>query len=283
MFAMTKQAFQDVRPSPIAGRQWYPGDPQRLAETVDRLLDEGDAPDIPGKIIGLIAPHAGYKYSGHIAACAFRLVKGKAFERVVIVSPMHRLHPAPILTSSHEAYQTPLGTIPVDHDVLDALNRRIPITPVRHDLEHSLEIEIPFLQRALSETFSLVPLMLCDQSYETAEALGRFLAEIIGQPDNTLFVASSDLSHSYSQAIANRLDKVVLDQIAAFEPAGVIRVEDEGKGFACGRAAIATVLVAARKLGATETHIVGYGTSGDVTGDTSQVVGYGAAVITQNP
>jgi AmmeMemoRadiSam system protein B len=202
-----------------------------------------------------------------------------AFERVVIVSPMHRLHPAPILTSAHEAYETPLGVVPVDHDVLDELSRRHPITPVRHDLEHSLEIEIPFLQRALSEPFLLVPIMLRDQSYETAKTLGESLAEIIGESSRTLFVASSDLSHFYTQAIAKRLDQVVLDQIVAFDPAGVIRVEDEGKGFACGRAAIATVLVATRALGATETRIVGYGTSGDVTGDTSQVVGYGAAVI----
>lgn len=279
---MMKQAFQDIRPSPIAGRQWYPGNPNRLTEMVDGLLDAEDAPAIPGKIVGLIAPHAGYKYSGHIAACAFRLVKDMAFERVVIVSPMHRYPPAPVLTSAHQAYETPLGVIPVDHDVLDALNRRISLTPVRHDLEHSLEIEIPFLQRALTEPFSLVPIMLGDQSYETAETLGRSLAEIIGKASNTLFVASSDLSHFYPQAVASRLDQVVLDQIAAFDPAGVVRVEEEGKGFACGRAAIATVLVATRALGATKTHIVGHGTSGDITGDTSQVVGYGAAVITQD-
>jgi AmmeMemoRadiSam system protein B len=279
---MMKQIYQDVRPSPIAG-QWYPANPQRLAEMLDSLLDSADTPDIAGKVIGLIAPHAGYRYSGPIAACAFRLVRGHTFERVIIVSPMHRLHPAPVLTSSHDAYQTPLGTIPVDHDVLDELNRHTPITPVRRDAEHSLEIEIPFLQRTLSGTFSLVPLMLRDQSYETAELLGRSLVEIIGQSSNTLLVASSDLSHFYSQAVARGLDQAILDQIAAFDPAGVIRIEDEGKGFACGRAAIATVLVAARALGANEAHIVGYGTSGDITGDTSQVVGYGAAVITQNP
>jgi AmmeMemoRadiSam system protein B len=205
-----------------------------------------------------------------------------AFDRVVVASPMHRAHPAPILTSSHEAYQTPLGTVPVDHEVLDELNRRIPITSVRSDSEHSLEIELPFLQRALAGAFSLVPLMLRDRTFQTAEKLGKSLAEIVGQSSSTVFVASSDLSHFYSQAVARKLDQAVLDQIEAFDPAGVIEIEDQGKGFACGRVAIATVLVAARELRADRVQIVGHGTSGDVTGDMSQVVGYGAAVITQN-
>jgi len=234
---------------------------------------------LDGQIMGLVVPHAGHRYSGIIAARAFRLVQGMSFERVVVISPMHHYYDAPILTSSHDAYQTPLGHIPIDRATLDALWQRIPVASVRRDPEHALEIELPFLQRALKGPFTLVPLMLRDQSFGVAEALGKALATVLGTYQGTLLVASSDLSHFYTEQEAKELDEAMLNRVAAFDPRGVIRIEDEGRGFACGRAAIASVLVAARELGADEVQIVGYGTSADVTGDRSRVVGYGAAVI----
>lgn len=277
---MNSQAFSDVRPSPIAG-QWYPGDRDRLIAMVDRFMERAPQVAIDGQIVGLVAPHAGYIYSGPVAGCAFALVRGMSFERVVVVSPMHYLYSAPILTTAHEAYATPLGTVPVDHKALEALAQRVRLSAIRDDEEHSLEIELPFLQRALKEPFVLVPLMLRDQSYTTAEALGKALAEVIGSDNHskTLLVASSDLSHFYSDERARALDRLMLERIEAFDPQGVIRIEDEGKAFACGRAAIATVLVAARALGADAVKIVGYGTSADATGDRQRVVGYGAAAI----
>lgn len=268
----------DVRPSPIAGR-WYPGGEAPLAAAADGYMERAADVVISGKVVGLIVPHAGYAYSGPIAGHAFRLVRGASYDRVVICSPMHSYSPAPILTTGHAAYGTPLGRIPVDRDALAALDTKISLTAVRGDSEHSLEIELPFLQRALTEPFRLLPLMLRDQSYEGAKALGKALAEIIKDDQQTLFVASSDLSHFYPEKEANRLDRLMLDCVEAFDPAGVIRLDDQGKAFACGRAAIATVLVAARELGADEVKVVGYGTSGDTSGDRSQVVGYGAAVI----
>jgi AmmeMemoRadiSam system protein B len=275
---MSEQVFSDVRPSPIAG-QWYPGTFERLAATVDSMLDHAPSTDVPGQIIGLIAPHAGYIYSGPTAACAFKLVRGMDFERVVVVSPMHHPYFEPVLTTAHQAYQTPLGLVPVDQEALTAIGKRVPLKAVRRDLEHSLEIELPFLQRALSKPFSLIPLMLRDQSYQMAEALGKAIAAIVGTDAKTLLVASSDLSHFYPDAKARQLDRIMLERVAAFDPQGVIRVEDEGLAFACGRAAIATILVAARALGADGVQIVGYATSADTAGDTSQVVGYGAAVV----
>jgi AmmeMemoRadiSam system protein B len=279
---MNEQALSDVRPSPIAG-QWYPGTFERLAATVDSMLDNAPSASVPGQIVGLIAPHAGYIYSGPTAACAFKLVRGMDFERVVVVSPMHHPYFEPVLTTAHQAYQTPLGLVPVDQEALAAIGRQIPLKAVRRDPEHSLEIELPFLQRALNTPFSVVPLMLRDQSYQMAEALGKAVASVIGTDSKTLLVASSDLSHFYPDSKARLLDHIMLERIAAFDPQGVIRVEDEGLAFACGRAAIATVLVAARVLGADSVQIVGYATSADTAGDTSQVVGYGAAVIYRSP
>ena len=138
---------------------------------------------------------------------------------------------------------------------------------------------MPRPERVLNGPFSLVPIMVRDQTYQTAAALGQAIAETIGSEGKTLLVASSDLSHFYSLSEARQFDQIMLDQIAAFDPQGVIHVENEGRAFACGRAAIATVLVAARALGADSVEIVGYGTSADTSGDKWRVVGYGAAAI----
>lgn len=275
---MGQVSLTDIRPSPIAG-QWYPGQPERLAASVDQYLNSKPQMDIPGEIVGLVVPHAGHVYSGPIAADAFRLVRGQHYRRVVVVSPMHSYYPQPILTTGHDAYATPLGAIPVDREAVDAIGKRVPVAKVRNDPEHSLEIELPFLQRALSDGFRLVPLMVRDQSFWMAEKLGGAIAEAAGGAGDVLLVASSDLSHFYAEAEAHALDQVMLGHIEHFDPEGVIRADDEGKAYACGRAAVAAVLVAARALGANGVKIVGYGTSAETGGDRFRVVGYGAAAI----
>ena len=270
------QQISDVRPSPIAGR-WYPGDAQQLAASVDAWLDDAPVVEVNGRVLALVVPHAGHPFSGPVAARAFKAVQGQSFDRVVILSPYHSLHPGTIITTAHAAYETPLGVVQVDEEFVAALGERLNLTPIRRDPEHAVEIEIPFLQRALSGTWKLVPLMLRDQRLAAAETLGAALADL--SDEQTLLVASSDLSHFYTDNVARQLDRVMLDQVEALDPAGVIRAEDEGRAFACGRAAIAAVLVAAKTAGATEAQIVGYATSGDTTGDRQRVVGYGAAVI----
>ena len=268
--------LQDIRPSPIAGR-WYPGTPAQLTGLIDDLLVQAEVAPISDPIMGLLVPHAGYRYSGPVAAHAFKLVQGRSVDVVALVGPSHHPYPAAIVTTAHDAYETPLGRVRVDHDLLAALGARVPIHAVRHDPEHSLEIELPFLQHVLG-TFDLLPLALIDQSYALAERLGLALAaELDGK--NALLVASSDLSHFYSQPVANRLYHALLDAVAAFDPARVVQIEEEGQGFACGRGALAAVMIAARALGANSAHIVEYATSGDVTHEYDRVVGYGAAVF----
>ncbi len=276
---MPPSSIRDVRPSPIAGT-WYPGDAKLLASSIDSMLDAVPHIALSGSPCGLIVPHAGHRYSGRIAACGFRQIQGLSFERVVVISPMHGFSEDQFLTTDHDAYATPLGAIPVDHAAVKAISEQVPIDRIRADSEHSLEIELPFLQRALVAEFRLIPLMLRDQSFEGAQAVGNALAAVLGTLEGTLLVASSDLSHFYPQPIANKLDHRMLDLIAAFDPYGVVSADTQGKAFACGHGAIASVLIAARTLGADRVEITGYGTSGDVTGDTSKVVGYGSAVIT---
>ncbi len=275
---MTSQAqpLTDVRPSPIAG-QWYPGDPELLAASVDRYMAEASVPAIAGRIVGVQAPHAGHRYSGPVAGYAFKAVQGLDVDVVALVGPSHYPYRAPALTTGHAAYATPLGRVPVARDLLIALQERVPLVAVREDPEHSLEIELPFLQRALG-TFQLLPLALVDQSLTMAQTLGAALAELL-RGQRALLVASSDLSHFYPQSVANLLDQRVLDALARFDPAGVMAAEADGHKIACGHGAIATVMIAARALGADAAQVLHYATSGDVTGDYRQVVGYSAAVF----
>lgn len=274
-----------ARPSPIAGT-WYSSNPEALRETIRQYLDQADLPELPGEIVALVAPHAGYQYSGPVAGYAFKAVLGKSYDIVAVISPMHQYHPQPILTSAHQAYQTPLGKVPLALDKLAQINEALlkktglSLTPVANDQEHSLEIELPFLQYALKKGFDLVPIMLRDQTRENAHALGEVLAETL-KTDSCLMVASSDLSHFYTETQAHQLDDQVLKALTDFSPEGLFELKDQGLGHACGLAPMAAVLWASKALGATDVTLLKYDTSASITGDRSSVVGYGSAAITR--
>lgn len=269
----------DLRPSPIAGT-WYDGNPKKLAASVDEYLNAANPPEISGKIIAVIAPHAGYVYSGAVAAHAFAAVRNLTPDLVAVLSPFHSLAPYPLLTTRHDAYTTPLGDIEVDKSALAELQSQleIPLMAVANDREHSLEIELPFLQRALKNEFKLLPLMIRAQEADTARQLGHALAQVL-ENKNALLVASTDLSHFYDQRTAGILDAEMLRRFESFDPESIFQAEETGKGFACGHAAVAAMLWAARDLGANKVQTLKYATSGDITGDHSSVVGYGAAVV----
>jgi len=279
------EANLDFRPSPIAG-QWYPGDARKLASSIDAYIHEARLPEIKGQVIAVMAPHAGHMYSGPVAGYAFGALRGLQPDWVAVISPMHHPYPQPLLTSAHAAYQTPLGAVWVDRQAIESLSSFLQtelgfgLSAVRNDPEHSLEIELPFLQRALQGPFRLLPVMVRDQSIPVARALGKALAKILAGR-NAVLVASTDLSHFYSQGQANALDAEMLRQVQAFDPQGVMQTEQERKGFACGCSALAAVLWAAKELGADTAQILNHATSGDITGDYREVVGYGAAVITR--
>jgi hypothetical protein len=277
------QPTLDTRPSPIAG-QWYPGNPQQLAASVDGYIAAAHLPQLPGEVLGVITPHAGHRYSGPVAGYAFAAVKGRQFDLVAVLSPSHYPYPHPVLTSAHAAYQTPLGILPIDRAAVAALDAALQaetgsgLAAVKRDPEHALEIELPFLQRALAGEFTLLPVMVREVRPATVRGLGKALAATL-KGKNALLVASTDLSHFYPQATAEKLDGEMLRRIEAFDPEAVLRAEDEGAGFACGRAAVAAVLWACRELGATIVKRLHYATSGAITGDLSEVVGYGAAAV----
>jgi AmmeMemoRadiSam system protein B len=276
-------AVSDLRPSPLAGT-WYEADPQRLARSVDDYLDRAELPELEGEVIGVIAPHAGHRYSGPVAGYAFAAVRGFNPALVAVLSPMHQPYSQPLITTAHNAYTTPLGRVPVDRPAVDDLSRRLQarlghgLSPVAYDHEHSLEIELPFLQRALGGEFNLLPVMVREVNPQISRDLGAALAETLSGRQS-LLVASTDLSHFYSQSEADSLDGEMLKRIESFSPDALFEAEANGRGYACGLGALAAVLWAARALGADQVRILNHATSGDVTGDFSSVVGYGAAVL----
>jgi AmmeMemoRadiSam system protein B len=201
-----------------------------------------------------------------------------------VIAPMHHPYYESLITTAHDAYSTPLGKIPVDKDALHELDGLLEselnfrLSPVENDPEHSLEIELPFLQRALTSSWKLLPVMVRVREASISERFGRALAKVLRGRDFVL-VASTDLSHFYNQQTALIYDRSMLHQIESFDPEGAFDLERVGKGFACGLAAFTAVMWAARELGADKVKILRHATSGDVTGDYSSVVGYGAAAI----
>ena len=280
----------DIRPSPISGT-WYPGELTTLQRSIDAYLEAaaappGDAP--PDQIMALLAPHAGHRFSGLVAAHAFRAIAGLAVDTVVIACPSHFHDNGQLLTSGHDAYETPLGVVEIDRPAINQLRLALAralnvpaesaLVEIRRDREHAIEIELPFLQRVLASGFRLLPLMLRDQSEPVMRALSMALVEAL-KGKRALLIASSDLSHQKPDERAREMDAALLDRVAAFDPAGVLAVNAAGEGQACGHGAIAATLWAARELGATQARVLNHATSGDATGHFLNVVGYAAAIM----
>jgi AmmeMemoRadiSam system protein B len=273
----------DVRPSPIAGK-WYEENPSTLTSIVDQYLDEAHLPDLGGDVIGVIAPHAGHLYSGEVAGYAFAALRGLRPDLVVVAGPMHHPYNQPLITTTHAAYSTPLGTVPVDTialndlDVLAKAELGFGLTPIAKDPEHSLEIELPFLQRVFQHEWKLLPIMVRALEEKVSEGLGKALATLL-HDRNFVLVASTDLSHFFKQDTALVYDRAMLSEIENFNPAGAFDLDRARKGFACGLGAFTAILWASRKLGADKVKVLRHATSANVTGDYSSVVGYGAAAI----
>ena len=255
-----------------------------LARTVDDFLDEAQLPDLNGELLAVLAPHAGHLYSGAVAGYAFAALRGKAPDLVAVIAPMHHLYSEPLITTHHDAYFTPLGNVPVDKDALHELDGLLKselgfgLSAVTRDPEHSLEIELPFLQRALSSEWKLLPVMVRAREPRVSQRLGKALAQVL-RGKSFVMVASTDLSHFYNQQTALTYDRAMLHAIESFDPEEAFDLERAGKGFACGLGAFTAVMWAARELGANTVKVLRHATSGNVTGDYSSVVGYGAAAI----
>ncbi|MCX7706973.1 MAG: AmmeMemoRadiSam system protein B [Anaerolineae bacterium] len=277
----------NIRPSAIAGT-WYPGSAPALRRTVEGYLDAVLPQPLPGPVVALVAPHAGYAYSGSTAAHAYAQVRGAAFSRVVLFGPLHRpiwgSRLGAFMVPTEAAYRTPLGDVALDRDFIQKLAERVNLTPVRGDQEHSLEIELPFLQVALG-SFQLVPIMfgehVADPGAPTRlDQLAAALAAL--WDEGTLIVVSTDLTHLEDYAEVVRIDRKLVELVAAFDIDGLTRALAAEEVQACGATGLIAGLRTAQKVGARGARVLKYATSGDITGDKRPgvyTVGYLAAAV----
>jgi len=277
---------QAIRLPAVAGA-FYPANAGELTTMVDGYVAAAKVPAV-SEPVALLVPHAGYIYSGGVAGYSYAVLKGRKISRVVLIAPSHFESFPFASVYDGDAYGTPLGSIPVDKDFaarlangpLVKLSSRGHI-PSTAQGEHALEVELPFLQRVLGQ-FSLIPIVMGDQSYETCRALGIALAKLV-KGNDTIIIASSDLSHYHPYEQAVNLDSKTLHAIEAWDYLTMWRSFRLGTWEACGGGPIIAAMIAAERLGATRAEVLKYANSGDTTGDRSRVVGYGAVVLFRSP
>ena len=260
---------------------WYPGTPAAIAAEVEGHLAAARPPTVPGRLLGLISPHAGLRYSGPVAAHGYGLLRGRAELTVVMVGPSHRAAFDGVAVYARGAFETPLGRVPVAEDIAAALIAAGPAVcddPDAHRDEHSLEMQLPFLQHLIHD-LRLVPLLMGSQSREETDALAEAMARALPGRD-VLLVASSDLSHYQPAPTANRLDAEVVECVGRFDPEGLMARLERRHDHACGGGPMVAVMKAARSLGADRATVLRYADSGDVgERDKSRVVGYLSAAL----
>jgi AmmeMemoRadiSam system protein B len=267
----------------IAG-QWYPGNAPELRETIEGYLAQVEPVELPGEPLALISPHAGYAYSGQTAAYSYSQVRDRNYDIVAVVSPLHRVPLGRFAVTAADAYQTPLGQVSVDHDLVDALGEHVSIKRVGYDGEHSLEIQLPFLQVAL-DRFRLLPVMVGASSFDAGRQLGESLAQIL-HGRRALLVASTDLHHIDNYREVVRRDQTVVEAVGGFDLEQVREALSAPDSTVCGRIPVYAVLTAAQAMGATGAQVLHHTTSGDVTGMRASgqyTVGYMAAAIYRSP
>ncbi|MEI7750967.1 MAG: AmmeMemoRadiSam system protein B [Candidatus Omnitrophota bacterium] len=270
-----------VRTAVVSG-QFYPEEPELLRKKVRQFLTA--AQSVPSSDVrGLIVPHAGYDYSGQVAAEAYKSVEGQKFDSVVIIAFLHRVFLQGVLVDDVAAYETPLGRVPVDRELAQQIQMFHPLfqnaIPGRLQ-EHSLEVQIPFLQETIPG-LKIVPIYMGVQNITNSTLLAEALAKtLVGR--NTLVVATTDLSHFHPYETALRKDKAL---IALFEKGNAEAIYDayaKEEAEACGMGPVLTSILLAKKMKWSGPNLVRYANSGDVTGDRSSVVGYAAMVFKQH-
>lgn len=271
--------MHDVRPAAVAGT-WYPGSATSLAAAVERYVGEASVAAPMAHVAALIAPHAGLMYSGPVAAHAYRQLRGRRVETVVLVGPSHYVDFHGVSVWPRGSFDTPLGPAQIDTTLAAALLRASGVVqelPTAHAREHSLEMHLPFVRHLLPGA-RIVPLVMGRQTRATIDALADALAETV-DPAVTVLVASTDLSHFHDAETAHALDAQVVECVSQFDAGRLQALLDARPEHACGGGPMLAVMRAARRLGASDAAVLDYADSGDVSGDTRSVVGYLAAAL----
>ncbi|OPY73514.1 MAG: hypothetical protein A4E64_02507 [Syntrophorhabdus sp. PtaU1.Bin058] len=270
-----------VREPAVSG-MFYPDDPEELREDIERYLKNAAISPVPGQITGIIVPHAGYVYSGQVAAYGFKTIADRVFDTVIVMAPSHRIYFEGVAVMEKGSYRTPLGLVGIDEEtVADLVKSSAAIKPFAeaHKGEHSLEVQIPFLQSLLKD-FTIVPLIMGTQTVDLCTVLSDCIEDVIRKGNRKfLVVGSTDLSHYHPYSAAVKLDGVIAGHLEHFDIKGMIKDLDMSKGEACGAGPMLTTMMVSEKLGAQHSRVMKYANSGDVSGDKSAVVGYVSAVF----
>lgn len=274
-----------VRQPAVAG-QFYPADAKTLTTMVDSFVAGAEVPALPGRLVGIQVPHAGYPFSGPTAAHAFKLLKGMDSVTVVMFGTSHHVMLDRAAVYPRGSWHTPLGNVSIDEAMAKAIMAQdnfLADMPEAHAQEHSIEVEVPFLQRVLGN-FKIVPIMLLEPTYEQCERVGKAVANA-ARGKRVLLVASSDLYHGYSYTEANHVDSTTFGLMAKFDPKKFHDAYERGEAQACGGNGITAMMVAARELGADTAVVLAQTNSNDVVGERGgYVVGYSAVAFTgRNP
>jgi AmmeMemoRadiSam system protein B len=270
---------------------FYPDNPRELRELVDQSFRNqrfgpGRAPPSASKrrVYGIVSPHAGYVYSGAVAANGFYEISSVDFHNVIMVGPNHYGIGSLVAAMKEGKWETPLGAVEVNSELAEEIAGRsstLAFDDFAHSRDHCLEVQLPFLQY-IKQDFKIMPIVLVAQRSDTAYDLGNAISETVvenGMLDSTLLIASSDLTHYEPNSDAHMKDGELIKAILALDVNKFYAVLERLDVSACGYGAIATMMVAARNLGATKGELLKYATSGDVTGDTGAVVGYSSIVF----
>ena len=272
-----------TRQPQVAG-QFYPADPVELSQTVHNLLDRAAGPFGTEKPRILIVPHAGYVYSGPVAAQAFHQIQAQTYEGVVVVGFTHRMQFPGASVDTVDTYTTPLGELPIDTTLVAQLQASGAVSHMEAahaSGEHSLEVELPFLQATLGRP-KIVPIIMGSARLDDAEQLANALAALASQQDE-LFIFSTDLSHYHQVDEARRIDQGTVSALLFETAQATQRLFQAGQIEACGQGPILAALLLARKLGSLERRLIRYGNSADTAGHPERVVGYAAIAMYDRP
>ena len=266
-----------LRPPAVAGR-FYPDDPAELTRQIAGFASSAEEPLRPA--LACLVPHAGYRYSGHVAGAVYARLKLP--RRFLLLGPRHFPRGKPQAILSEGAWETPLGRAEIDSELARDLKGAYPELcedSVAHQTEHALEVQLPFLQ-SLAGDFRFVPIALGPTDYIQLESFGHAMAEVLRrQRDPVLMIASSDMNHYESDEITRRKDGLAIERVLSLDAAGLFDVVRREEITMCGFGPAVSILTAARLLGATRATLVRYATSGDINGDRNEVVGYAGVIV----
>ena len=268
---------------PIVAGQFYPDKKEELQSMIDFCFNHKFGPstysaDPDEKIFGIICPHAGYMYSGPVASYSYKSISSQIPEIVIIIGPNHFGIGANAATMIDAEWETPLGTMSVDSEsALDVIKNSeiIKVDNYSHSQDHSLEVQIPFLQYIFDKKFQILPIILRAQDMKTAKDVGNSVYDV-AKKKKSIVIGSSDFTHYAENSLAYLQDHALIEPILEMDVEKFYDVLRQKQVTACGFGAIASTMIACKNLGATKGKLLKYATSGDISGDKDSVVGYGA-------